>query len=89
MVSERVKLQLELMSDEELLGLLTDRFDHYIFYGRRVEGEDASHEDVDFHEWQGDPVFCKGMCMEMAELIAMENYDEEEDEDDEEDEEYA
>ena len=55
-----------LMSDEELITILLERFDHAIFVGRK-EGISEGIEQEE--EWQGDPTMCKGLALEMIEKI--------------------
>lgn len=51
---------------ESLVRELASRFDHFIISARR----DETDEFYDlFCEWNGDPIVCKGLTVEVRELI--------------------
>jgi len=58
--------QLELMSDEELLKELEERFDHYIFSGLRVCDKKGNNLT---REWFGDEFVARGLAMEIIQHV--------------------
>ena len=67
--------KLDLVSDEELVNELSNRFDHIAFAGRK----DVCTDSVEtYRYWSGDKDISVGLCMAVIEKIREYNYEDEE-----------
>lgn len=73
MTDEQKRLLDEVLTSELILEL-TLRFDDVVFYGRKIED---GGEHVDTFDWAGEPTLCKGLAMEIINIIDKYEDDEE------------
>ena len=58
--------EVHLMTDQELINVLFDRFEHAIFSGRR-EGNTEGLDQVE--DYCGDSTMCKGLTLDIVDVI--------------------